>query len=129
MVNYYLVYFKHESLEGLVNKCASIPPFNQNDYRLEKVNFYSNFFTNQNVNSYGMYSKKGKGTPYFPLKDKEDENGLTNAREHSLCLLDNVACDNQNKIREHYACVDTNQLIVHILRRLIPRYSNNYLGT
>lgn len=70
-------------------------------------------FANVYVYSKTLYQPKYKalekamrqvqGMNYFQFKDSDDVIDPSNAREHSIIIFDDVACDKQDKIKEYFA--------------------------
>lgn len=85
--------------------------FDPNGARFENVYVYSKSLYQPKYQLLQEVLKKSKGVGYFPYKDNDEIIDASNARENSIFIFDDVACDKQNKIREYFAmcrhkCID-----------------------
>lgn len=77
--------------------------FNPNGARFENIYVYSKSLYQPKYELLKTVLSKVKGIGYFPYKDNDDVIDPAEARNNSIFIFDDVACDKQNKIREYYS--------------------------
>lgn len=77
--------------------------FNENGLRFDNVYVYSKSLYQPKYLLLKEVLEKSKVIKYFPFKDNDDVITPSEAKEHSVFIFDDVACDKQEKIREFYS--------------------------
>lgn len=77
--------------------------FNENGLRFETVYVYSKSLYQPKYQLLQDVLSEVKEVSYYPFKDNEEVIDPREARENSLFIFDDVACDKQEKIREYFS--------------------------
>lgn len=77
--------------------------FNENGIKFENVYVYSKSLYQPKYELLKKVLSKVKGIEYFPYKDNDDVIPISEAKNNSLFIFDDVLCDKQDKIREYYS--------------------------
>ena len=78
--------------------------YHPNGLRFENVYVYSKSLYQPKYEQLGKVLKQsGSGLRYFPFSDNESVIDPSEARENSLMIFDDVACDKQNNIKAYFS--------------------------
>lgn len=77
--------------------------FNPNGAKFKNVYVYSKSLYQPKYQLLQNVLEQVRGVGYFPFKDNEEIISPNDAKQNSIFIFDDVACDGQQKIREYYA--------------------------
>lgn len=77
--------------------------FNPNGPRFENIYVYSKSLYQPKYELLKAVLSNVEGVGYFPYADNENVIDVSQARNNSIFIFDDIACDKQNKIREYYS--------------------------
>lgn len=100
--NSFRAIFSGPSACGKTNAALSLL-FNPNGARFENVYIFSKSLYQPKYTLLQQVLEKVKGVNYFPYKDNDEIIDPSEARENSIFIFDDIACEKQQKIREYFS--------------------------
>lgn len=77
--------------------------FNENGLKFENIYVYSKSLHQPKYQLLQEVIENVKDVSYFPFKDNDAVIDVADARERSIFIFDDVACDKQDKIKEYFS--------------------------